>query len=178
MLIAGKGHEEYQVYKNKIINISDKKIVKKIKINPKILNIKKKNFFQNSLVLKNTLGKKNFQNFHGVSIDSRTIKKYNLFLALRGKIYDGSKFIMHALKKGAGCVVSPSNHKINNKKIIKIKDTISFLNKFAKNKREITSAKIVAITGSAGKTSLKNLIKNLLQNFGKPIFHQGLSTII
>ena len=45
MLIAGKGHEEYQVYKNKIIKISDKKIVKKIKINPKILNIKKQNFF-------------------------------------------------------------------------------------------------------------------------------------
>ncbi len=167
VLIAGKGHEEHQVYKNKIIKISDKKIVKKIKINPKILNIKKQNFLQNRSVLKNTLGKNNFQNFHGVSIDSRTIKRYNLFLALKGKKYDGSKFISHALKKGAGCVVSPSNNKINNKKIIKIKDTISFLNKFARNKREITSAKIVAVTGSAGKTSLKNLIKNLLQNFGK-----------
>ena len=65
VLIAGKGHEEYQVYKNKIINISDKKIVKKIKINPKILNIKKQNFFQNSLVLKNTLGKRIFKIFMG-----------------------------------------------------------------------------------------------------------------
>ena len=44
---------------------------------------------------------------------------------------------------------------------------MSFLNNFAKLKREYTSAKIIAITGSAGKTSLKNLIKELLQNFGK-----------
>ena len=41
------------------------------------------------------------------------------------------------------------------------------MNNFAKLKREYTSAKIIAITGSAGKTSLKNLIQELLQNFGK-----------
>ena len=47
---------------------------------------------------------------------------------------------------------------INIKKIIKVKDTIAFLNQFAYLKREKTSAKIIAITGSAGKTSLKNMI--------------------
>ncbi len=57
--------------------------------------------------------------------------------------------------------------KKKNKKIIKIKDSISFLNHFAKSKREKTNAKIIAVTGSAGKTSLKDLIKDLLQNFGK-----------
>ena len=41
-----------------------------------------------------------------------------------------------------------------------------FLNKFAKYKRYYSSTKIIAVTGSAGKTSLKNLISNLLQNFG------------
>ena len=43
------------------------------------------------------------------------------------------------------------------------------MNKYAKLKRDYTPAKILAITGSAGKTSLKNLIKNLLQNFGETI---------
>ena len=56
---------------------------------------------------------------------------------------------------------------MSNSKIIKVKDSISFLNNFAKLKREFSSAKIIAVTGSAGKTSLKNLIKDLLQNFGK-----------
>ena len=59
------------------------------------------------------------------------------------------------------------NYKKKKKIIIKIKKPINFLNQFAKYKRDKTSAKIIAVTGSAGKTSLKNLIKNLLQNFGK-----------
>ena len=46
ILIAGKGHEEHQIYKNKIINISDKKIVKKIKLKSKIFSKKNKNFFK------------------------------------------------------------------------------------------------------------------------------------
>ena len=53
------------------------------------------------------------------------------------------------------------------KKIVKIKNEISFLNHFARLKRDKTSAKIIAITGSAGKTSLKNIVKDLLLNFGK-----------
>ena len=77
------------------------------------------------------MNRKKSINFDGFSIDTRTIKKHNLFLALRGKNNDGTKFIQDALKKGAGCVLTslPINKK--NKKIIKIKNSISFLNKFA-----------------------------------------------
>ena len=167
VLIAGKGHEELQIYKNKIINNSDKKIVRKIKLKLKILNKKHKNFFQNKSIISQILGKKINKNFDGLSTDTRKIKRDNLFLAIKGKKFDGNKFIQNALKKGAGCVVSSSYRKKNNKKIIKVKEPINFLNRFAKHKREISSAKIIAITGSAGKTSLKNLIKNLLKNFGK-----------
>ena len=53
------------------------------------------------------------------------------------------------------------------KKTIKVKNEISFLNNFAELKRKYSSAKIIAITGSAGKTSLKNLIRDILQNFEK-----------
>ena len=167
VLIAGKGHEELQIYKNKIINNSDKKIVRKIKLKLKILSKKHKNFFQNKSIISQILGKKINKNFDGLSTDTRKIKRDNLFLAIKGKKFDGNKFIQNALKKGAGCVVSSSYRKKNNKKIIKVKEPINFLNRFAKHKREISSAKIIAITGSAGKTSLKNLIKNLLKNFGK-----------
>ena len=53
------------------------------------------------------------------------------------------------------------------KKTIKVNNEISFLNKFALLKRNSSKAKIIAITGSAGKTSLKNLTSKLLQNFGE-----------
>ena len=164
ILIAGKGHEEKQIYKNKIINISDKKIVKKIKVKTKISK-KRNNFLHNRLILKQILGKTKLVNFNGLSIDTRSIKKDNLFIAIKGKKNDGNKFIKIALKKKAGCVISSLNRHRNKKKIIKVKDTIAFLNQFAYLKREKTSAKIIAITGSAGKTSLKNMISDLLKNF-------------
>ena len=167
ILIAGKGHEEKQIYKSKTLKISDKEIVNKINIKNKKLSKKRQNYLQNKLILNNIFSKPLSVNFNGLSIDSRSIKKDNLFLALKGKKNDGNKFIYEALKKGAGCVITSSNIVKFNKKIIKVDDTISFLNHFAKLKREKSSAKIISVTGSAGKTSLKNLIKDLLQNFGK-----------
>ena len=56
--------------------------------------------------------------------------------------------------------------KNTNKKVIKVRDPLIFLNKFAKLKRKKISAKIIAITGSAGKTSLKNLLSTLLKKKG------------
>ena len=167
ILVAGKGHEEKQIYKNKIIKISDKKIISKIKKIKKTISLKKQNYLMNRLVFKKLFGKDKKLNFHGFSIDTRTIQKDNLFLALKGTKKDGNKFISHAIRKGAGCIVTSKKLKIYNKKIIKIKSPISFLSNFAKIKRENSLAHIIAVTGSAGKTSLKILIKNLLRNFGK-----------
>ena len=50
ILVAGKGHEEQQVYKNKIYLVSDKKIIKKIKMKKKIFSNKKKKFLQNRMI--------------------------------------------------------------------------------------------------------------------------------
>ena len=121
---------------------------------------------QNKFILKKVLNKTKLPNFRGLSIDSRTIKYDNLFLALKGKKNDGKKFINKAFKKGASCIVSSSNIKKNKKNFFKVKSATSFLNKFAKFKRTESLAKIIAITGSAGKTSLKNLISDLLRNIG------------
>tara|TARA_B100001248_G_scaffold135341_1_gene101625 strand:+ start:5317 stop:8073 length:2757 start_codon:yes stop_codon:yes gene_type:complete len=167
ILIAGKGHETEQIYKNKTINISDKEIVRKIKI--KKIPKKKRNFIQNKIILKKIVGKLESKNFHGLSIDSRNIKKENIFITIKGKKNDGNRFIPKAIKKGAQYIVTSKKFKGYKNKIIKISNEISFLNKYAKLKRDYSTAKIIAITGSAGKTSLKNLIKDLLQNFGDTI---------
>ena len=167
ILIAGKGHEEHQVYKNKKLKISDKKIVKKINLKFLYKNEKQKNYFENRLIFKKIFRKEIPVNFNGLTIDTRTLKKDNLFLSIKGKNHDGNEFIYDAIKKGAGCIVSSSIIKKKYKKIIKTKNVISFLNHFAKLKREFSSAKIIAITGSAGKTSLKNMLNDLLKVFGK-----------
>ncbi len=169
ILVAGKGHEETQIYKNKIYKISDKKIIKGTNIKLENFSKKKFNHFENNLILQKITGYKKFINFAGLSIDTRSIKKGNLFLALKGKKNNGNKFVKDALKKGASRVVSDSAKKIGNN-VIKVKNVISFLNSFAKLKREKSSANIIAITGSAGKTSLKNLLGQLLKKFGETYF--------
>ena len=165
ILIAGKGHENYQDFGNKIITISDRKIIKKLKIKKILINKKKQNYLLNSKILNKIIKTKKFYKFDGLSIDSRDIKKDNLFLAIRGKNKDGNKFISSAIKKGASYAIASRKNKKYKKKIINVKDTIIFLNKFAKFKRENSSAKVIAITGSVGKTSLKNMLSILLKKY-------------
>ena len=170
VLIAGKGHEDKQIFKNKIFYISDKQIVKNLKLKIKVLSKKNQNYLQNKLILKKIIPNFKPKNFQGVSIDSRNVRKNNLFIAIKGKNNNGKKFIPKALKKGAKYIVSTEVIKKFKKKTIKVKNEISFLKEFAKQKRECSLAKIIAITGSAGKTSLKNLVKGLLEQYEKTCY--------
>ncbi len=166
ILVAGKGHEESQIYKNKTYKISDKKIISSITIKSNKLSKNELNNLENKLILQKIVGNKRSFYFNGLSSDTRSINKGNLFLAIRGKSNNGNKFINVAFRKGASCVVTDSASQYR-KRVIKIKNSISFLKYFAKIKRENSSANIIAITGSAGKTSLKNLLRELLKKFGK-----------
>jgi len=165
ILVAGKGHESEQIYKNQIIKISDKKIIKKLKVRIKKISKKKQNFLQNEIIFNEIQKGYNVKNFHGLAIDTRLLKKGNLFLTINGKKRNGIEFIEKAIKKGAKYIISKKKIKKLKNKSIRVTDEIKFLNTFAFKKRDKTKAKIIAITGSAGKTSLKNLINDLLQNF-------------
>ena len=169
ILIAGKGHESEQIYKNRVIKISDKQIIKRLNSKIKKISLSQQNYLQNQKILSEIKSNFKAQNFHGISIDTRMLKKDNLFLTIKGKNNNGAKFVTKALKKGAKYIVSSQNIKKQKNKTIKVKNEIKFLNKYASKKREKTRAKIIAVTGSAGKTSLKNLIKDLLNNFGKTL---------
>ena len=167
ILVAGKGHETIQIYKNKILNSSDKAIIKKINI--KHIKYRKKNYNQilNAEIMYKLIKKNNIK-FEGVSIDSKTIKKKNLFIAIKGKNHDGHSFVKEALKNKANfCIVKKNVKDINQNKLIKCKNTINFLNQLAVKKRESSNAKIIAVTGSSGKTTLKTLLGNLLANYGE-----------
>jgi murE/murF fusion protein len=166
ILIAGKGHEENQIYKNKIIKISDKMIVKKTKIQNLKYNEKDYNKYFNSKVLEQITNKKNLM-FLGASIDSREVKKDNIFIAIKGDKQDGHNFVNEALKnKASFCVVSKKTGTVNKKQIIKCNNTNIFLNKLASIKRSQSKAKIIAITGSSGKTTFKSLLGEVLSCHG------------
>ena len=158
LLVTGKGHESTQDYGYKKINFSDKKIIKKI--------IKKNKSF---------LKKNYLPNYNGVAINSKTVKKNNLFYAIKGKNTDGHKFINEAIAKGAiKCVVSKKIKNVSNNKLIKVRNTFSSLNDLAISTRSNSTAKIVGITGSAGKTTLKNLVGFALKNYGE-VYHSPRS---
>ena len=170
ILVAGKGHESLQDYGKKKIKISDFKIVKDLKIkknkSKKEINIQKNNFLVNKIITNNS----NI-NFNGVSIDSKSVRSGNLFIAIKGKNNDGHNYIKEAFLNGASkCVVSKNFKKISKDKLIKVFKTYNFLKKLASLKRNYTNAKIIAVTGSSGKTSVKDLIGNLLNNYGRTYF--------
>ena len=170
LLVAGKGHEKTQDYGNKVINFSDKKIVRKI-IKKKMFSVKK--YHWSNFLAKKVFKNNSFKNinYNGVSINTKTIKKNNLFFAIRGNNTDGHHFIKEAIRKGAiKSIVNKKTRHLSNNKIIKVKNTFSSLNDLAKATRNNTLAQIIGITGSAGKTTLKNLISFALKNYGK-VYH-------
>jgi murE/murF fusion protein len=172
LLIAGKGHEVTQIYKKKTINISDRKIVENISIRK--INFNKKNYNEvfNAGIIKQII-KKNQLRFEGVSINSKEVKKNNLFIAIKGKNNDGHLFVKEALKNKANyCIVQKNIREINKKKLIKCTSTINFLNKLAILKRSSINLRAIAITGSSGKTTLKTLLGKVLSEYGKTYFSQ------
>jgi len=106
-----------------------------------------------------------------VSINTKNIKKNNLFFAIRGKNTDGHKFAKEAIMKGAiKSVISKKIRQLSKNRTIKVKNTFSSLNSLAKVTRDNSYAQIIGITGSVGKTTLKNLISFALKNYGK-VYH-------
>ena len=110
---------------------------------------------------------------NGVSTDTRTIKKGNLFFSLKGENFDGNKYALEAIKKGAKYAVVDSE-KIENPNFIKVDDVLNSLQKLSTFHRlKLSKTKIIAITGSNGKTTTKELIKNILNEKYKTTATKG-----
>ncbi|BDB96311.1 UDP-N-acetylmuramoyl-tripeptide--D-alanyl-D-alanine ligase [Candidatus Hydrogenosomobacter endosymbioticus] len=105
---------------------------------------------------------------YGVSIDSRTIERGDLFIALRGVNFDGHDFIGQAFDAGASAGIVDEEflrnkrRDISSQNLISVKDTFGALLSLAKSARARSKAKILAITGSVGKTSVKEGVAMLL----------------
>jgi UDP-N-acetylmuramoyl-tripeptide--D-alanyl-D-alanine ligase len=96
-----------------------------------------------------------------VVIDSREVKPDSVFFAIRGERLDGHDFLPQALQTARGAVVSrvPEN---TGKAIVKVDDTTEALQRLAKSIRERYDFLLIGITGSAGKTTTKEMIATLV----------------
>lgn len=104
-------------------------------------------------------------NFVGVSIDSRTVKAGDCFFAIAGENFDGHDYLGDAFAKGAVCAVIEREidiEEFTGKYVLKVSDTIKALGDFAREYRRRADYNVVAITGSAGKTTTRQIVYHAL----------------
>ncbi len=124
---------------------------------------------------------KDDSNYKGISIDTRTIEKSEVFLAIKGENYDGHNFINKAIESGVKCILINSD-RIN--EVVKtdfakygtciaVNNTVEALGKLAHFKRLRSKANVLAITGSNGKTTTKELTKAVFSEDFKTHYTTG-----
>ena len=103
-----------------------------------------------------------FLKCESVSIDTRKITQNCLFFAIRGEHFDGNKFAEDAIKKGASFAVIDDKKYIKGNQYILVDDTLKTLQELASFHRTYLDLPIIALTGSNGKTTTKELINTVL----------------
>ncbi len=104
-----------------------------------------------------------YLNSSGVTTDSRKIETGQLFFALKGDNFNGNKYANVAIEKGASYAIVDEAEFAKNEKFILVKNVLSALQELAKYHRKYLKIPILAITGTNGKTTTKELISRILQ---------------
>jgi murE/murF fusion protein len=177
VIAAGKGHETYQITNSGTIHFDDKEELQKaaLKFDEQFKPIAwNQDDIEKALEIKpafSTLTPD--QSFTGISTDSRTITKTQIFLALKGENFDGHVFIKNLIEKGIkGFIVEKDYIKQNNLETIfanktivvfETDNTLTSLGQLAQYQRIRSNVKLVAITGSSGKTTTRKITKEIFE---------------
>lgn len=114
--------------------------------------------------------------FASISIDSRTIKDEELFLCLRGKRFNGHDFLVESLKIARGAIIDEPERfedSFKDKTIVLVEDTLKALQTIATYLRKRSIKNLIAITGSNGKTTTKEMLWQILSIRGSAIKNEG-----
>jgi UDP-N-acetylmuramoyl-tripeptide--D-alanyl-D-alanine ligase len=116
----------------------------------------------------------------GISIDSRTVKEGELFIAIRGERYDGHDFVPDVIRKGAwGAIVDRSALETKYadisglKNVIPVEDTLFSLQEMALMHRKKYLLPVIAVTGTNGKTTTKEMLASILLQRGPVLKNEG-----
>lgn len=105
--------------------------------------------------------------------DSRILRQGDLFVALRGERFDGHDYIAAASEAGGvGAVVDTSCSQVELPQLV-VRDTVQALADLARFNRELSNAQVIAITGSSGKTTLKEMLSAVLAREGSTLATEG-----
>ena len=125
-----------------------------------------------------TQGKENI--LKDVTTDTRTIKKGDTFIGIKGEKFNGNELWEKAIELGAKIVIvegvkiaEKDIQKYNDIAIILVEDTVKALGQIAKYKRSLYNIPVVAITGSVGKTSTKDIVANVVSQKYKTLKTEG-----
>lgn len=111
--------------------------------------------------------------FEGVSTDTRSVAERQLFVALRGDHFDGHRFLAQALAQGAvAAVVDTEMPGVAIPQLV-VKDTVQALAALARGNRGDSRAELVAITGSSGKTTVREMTGAILARMGPTLTTEG-----
>ncbi|MFT9094257.1 MAG: UDP-N-acetylmuramoyl-tripeptide--D-alanyl-D-alanine ligase [Gluconobacter cerinus] len=102
----------------------------------------------------------------GISIDTRTLKSGDLFIALKGDASDGHAHITQALDAGAACVMVHDTRGLTDPRLLIVANTMTGLEALGRFARVRFDGKVVAITGSVGKTTTKDMLRTALSALG------------
>ncbi|MBN2461009.1 MAG: UDP-N-acetylmuramoyl-L-alanyl-D-glutamate--2,6-diaminopimelate ligase [Candidatus Cloacimonetes bacterium] len=163
VLIAGKGHERYQEIngiKYPFDDYEESRLAAE-KSCPDGLAI---TFDPLNLELLGLTGAVNMkiQSFHNISTDSRSISDGELFFALRGENFDGHDYIEDILKKEHCAAVINKDYQGKSSRLLRVTDTRQAYGRMAAHYKEILHPFTIAITGSVGKTTVKEYISNII----------------
>ena len=119
--------------------------------------------------------------FHGVSINSRTIKEGELFVCIKGKNFDGHDFFGDAFTKGAaGIILSDTKNlstdmiaKEGSPFVIQSENTLRALQDLASYQRSLFPFRVIAVTGTNGKSTTKEMIASIIETKYKTLKTQG-----
>ena len=119
--------------------------------------------------------------FHGVSINSRTIKEGELFVCIKGKNFDGHDFFGDAFRKGAaGIILSDTKNlstgmlgKGESPFVIQSQNTLRALQDLASYQRSLFPFRVIAVTGTNGKSTTKEMIASIIETKYKTLKTQG-----
>lgn len=103
-----------------------------------------------------------FKTCRSISIDSRIIQPNSVFFALKGENFDGNKFVESAISNGCRAAVTSNKNIANDENIFYVPDTLKELQNLANYHRKKLKIPIIAITGTNGKTTTKELISSVL----------------
>jgi UDP-N-acetylmuramoyl-tripeptide--D-alanyl-D-alanine ligase len=103
-----------------------------------------------------------FLQSHGISIDSRSIQKGDIFFALQGENFDGNAYAEDALIKGARFAVIDNKAMVKDHRYLLVDNTLKALQQLATHHRKQFDIPVIGLTGSNGKTTTKELVSQVL----------------